>query len=222
MRTSVVIPVFNGADRLAQAVASVRPELREGDEIVVVDDGSTDGTPDLIRSLGGDIVALRQDNAGPAAARNRGLRAATGEAIAFLDHDDLWTAGRQEALRAALEAGAEIAVAMGRTVVVNDTSVPVAPDDPRRALTHRPWHLGSLLVRRWAFDRIGPFREDLIQAEDGDWYMRAREAGLRFAAVDHDTTLYRLHTTNLTRDVQGARDGLMACLKSALDRRRGR
>ena len=223
MRTSVIIPVFNGAGRLAEAVASVRAQRRDGDEIVVVDDGSTDATPDLIRSLGADVVCLRQDNAGPAAARNLGLQAATGDLIAFLDHDDLWAPGRQAALTALLTADAGLDVAMGQVRVASDPALPAAPDgDPRRAVAHRPWHLGALLIRRRVFARVGPFRPDLRQAEDMDWYMRAREAGTRFRAVEGVSLLYRLHAENLSRDVQGSRAFLLESLKGALDRRRGR
>ena len=90
MPVSVIIPVFNGADRLAEAAASVQAQLRAGDEIIIVDDGSTDDTARVIASFGEAVVSFRQDNAGPAAARNYGLRKANGNLIAFLDHDDLW------------------------------------------------------------------------------------------------------------------------------------
>lgn len=221
MRTSVVIPVFNGADRLAEAVSSVRAQLGDGDEIVIVDDGSTDGTAELIPSLGGDVVSVRQDHGGVSAARNRGLRLATGDHIAFLDHDDTWAPGRQAALSAALDADPSIDVAMGLVSIVADTPDPASlEDNPRRATVHRPWHLDALLMRRRVFDRVGPFREDIAQTEDVDWFMRAREAGILYGAVDHVTVFYRLHATNLSRDTGGARGSLLTTLKSALDRRR--
>jgi glycosyltransferase involved in cell wall biosynthesis len=90
MRVSVVIPAYNAARFLPEAVESVRKQTTPVHEIIVVDDGSTDETEQVVQSLGGDIVYIRQANAGVSAARNRGISEATGEVIAFLDADDLW------------------------------------------------------------------------------------------------------------------------------------
>lgn len=90
MRVSVVIPAYNATRFLPEAVESVRQQTTPVHEIIVVDDGSTDETEQVVQSLGGDIVYIRQANAGVSAARNRGISEATGEIIAFLDADDLW------------------------------------------------------------------------------------------------------------------------------------
>lgn len=87
---SCVVPVFNGAPFLVDAVASIEAQTWRPIEIIIVDDGSTDGTPDVIGAMGTRVRALRQENAGPAAARNAGLRMARGEFVAFLDSDDEW------------------------------------------------------------------------------------------------------------------------------------
>jgi glycosyltransferase involved in cell wall biosynthesis len=221
MRVSVIIPVLNGADRLGQAVASVRRQLCTGDEIIIVDDGSTDDTPAVIADFGAAVLSFRQDNAGPATARNRGLREATGDVIAFIDHDDLWAPGRQTAMLAALRADptADIVVGKVQTVVDSGTAQPIA-GNPRFAAGHRPWLLPALLVRRVVFDRIGGFDERLRHAEDADWLMRAREAGTRFLQIDQVTNYNRLHSTNMSRNVAASRDFLLQALKAALDRRR--
>ena len=221
MRVSVIIPVFNGADRLAEAVASARAQLRSGDEIIIVDDGSTDDTAGVIASFGAAVVSFRQDNAGPAAARNHGLRKAIGNVIAFLDHDDLWAPHRQTAMLEALHADetADVVVGKVKTVIDADAPQPLA-DDPRFAPGYRPWHLPALLIRRAVFDRIGGFEERLRHAEDVDWLMRAREGGARFLQIDQFTNHYRLHSTNMSRNVGASRDFLLQAFKAALDRRR--
>ena len=90
MRVSVVIPAYNAARFLAETVQSVRQQTTPVHEIIIVDDGSSDDTAQVAQSLGGDIVYIRQANAGVSAARNRGIAEARGEIIAFLDADDLW------------------------------------------------------------------------------------------------------------------------------------
>lgn len=90
MRVSVIIPAYNAARFLPEAVESVRQQTTPVHEIIVVDDGSTDETEQVVKSLGEDIVYIRQANGGVSAARNRGISEATGEIIAFLDADDLW------------------------------------------------------------------------------------------------------------------------------------
>jgi glycosyltransferase involved in cell wall biosynthesis len=223
MPTSVIIPVFNGVDGLADAVASIRPQLCEGDELIIVDDGSTDGTADLIAGLGSGIVCIRQDNAGNAAARNTALRQAKGEFIAFLDHDDLWTEHRQQVLTEVLAADPSADVAVGRVDIAVAAGLPQpAVDHPRYVATHRPWQLDALLIRRDAFDRVGLFDERLRNAADADWFMRAREAGLKFVEIDQVTVIYRLHSKNLSRNVGDSREFLLQVFKSAIDRRRSR
>lgn len=92
--TSVIIPTYNRAGLIGECLESVLSQTRPAREVIVVDDGSTDDTQDVLARFGDRIRTLRQDNAGVAAARNRGLQAARGEWITFLDSDDLWTADR--------------------------------------------------------------------------------------------------------------------------------
>ncbi|OAI18599.1 MULTISPECIES: glycosyltransferase family 2 protein [Methylomonas] len=91
MKISAVIPAYNNAAFLRAAIASVRNQSHQVDEIIVVDDGSVDNTETVIADLGSDIVYHRQDNQGPSAARNQGISLANGDWIAFLDADDQWT-----------------------------------------------------------------------------------------------------------------------------------
>ncbi len=111
---SVIIPAYNAAQFLREAVASVRAQGYSPIEIVIVDDGSTDNTAETIRSLGEGIRYVRQANAGPAAARNRGLAEARGEWVAFLDGDDLWPADKLRVQAARLEADPSLDVVLGR------------------------------------------------------------------------------------------------------------
>src|SRR5450830_1529256 len=87
---SIVIPTYNRMKFLQQALDSVWAQTHDDYEIIVVDDGSTDGTKDYLASLDGRVKTVRQSNSGPAAARNLGVRQAKGEYVAFLDSDDLW------------------------------------------------------------------------------------------------------------------------------------
>src|SRR5690349_9528715 len=90
-RISVVIPVYNSERFLPEAVGSVRAQQNKVSEIIIVDDASTDGSADVAYALGSDITVIRNyENMGPAASRNRGIQAASGSLIAFLDADDLW------------------------------------------------------------------------------------------------------------------------------------
>ncbi|TAJ08941.1 MAG: glycosyltransferase family 2 protein [Nitrospirae bacterium] len=90
MKVRGAIPLYNARDVILQTVRSVLDQTWRDFELVVVDDGSTDGAGDLIRTLDPRLRYLRQENAGVAAARNRGIAEAQGEAVALLDHDDLW------------------------------------------------------------------------------------------------------------------------------------
>src|SRR5262249_52847135 len=104
MRISVIVPLFNAARYVIAAIDSILAQSRPADEILVVDDGSTDGGAEALASYGPRLRLLRQENRGPGSAVNRGLRKAGGEALAFLDADDLWTPDKLERQCAALAA----------------------------------------------------------------------------------------------------------------------
>jgi len=208
---SVVIPTYNAAEFLADALNSVRRQDHEPLEIIIVDDGSTDATPQVIERRGSDVIFVRQANRGPAAARNRGLQEAHGEVIAFLDADDVWPDGTLMRQVASLTVRPEAEVAIGRTaLLVKEESeswfVPL---------------LGSAVFRRSVLDRVGCFDESLRYSEDHDWFLRARELGVVIAATDAITLRYRVHPESLTH-VLNRPDGyqLPGVIKRSLDRRR--
>jgi glycosyltransferase involved in cell wall biosynthesis len=222
MTVSVVVPAHDAAGFVAGAIASVRAQGVEGVEVVVVDDGSTDGTAGVLAGQAGDdLVVVTQPNRGPAAARNRGLAEARGSLIAFLDADDEWPAGSLAGRVAHLEGHPEVDVVLGRTQFFGDVaSAGVRFDGPDHTVLGS--FLGSGLYRRGAFDadRAGRFDEELRSGEDYDWFLRAREAGLRIATTEQVTLRYRVHPGGMSRDVATGNRHLALALHRSLARRR--
>src|SRR5262249_38270783 len=160
-------------------------------EIVVVDDGSTDDSAFLAESLGPPVRLVRQPHRGLAAAHNRGLAAAAGELIAFLDCDDLWTEDKLEIQLAILREHPGIDIVLGHTRRMwmeagGDGTLARRLSDPTLALS-----LGAALIRRAVFDTVGRFDEALTHSDDWDWFMRARELGVCVVVHQEVTILYR-------------------------------
>ncbi len=216
---SVIVPVYNGAKFLSEAVASIRRQNYHPLEIIIVDDGSTDETAELVTGLGKDIRYAYQRNSGPAAARNKGLDMARGEIIAFLDVDDLWPPDKLRIQVARLVNDSNLDVVLGRIQFIK---LPGAPEfqiqGPNN--THVNVHLGSGAFRKSVFDKVGVFDETLRYSEDHDWFLRAREQGVSMTIVEQVTLHYRLHGNNMTQDKNAQGFQLTQVLKKSLDRRR--
>jgi len=222
---SAIIPVFNRSDMLGEAVASVLAQTHRPIEVLIVDDGSTDACPLVAAELAAahpDIVRiLRQDNAGPGAARNLGLRHARGEFIQYLDSDDLLEPRKFELQIAALCANPLAGVAYGVTSRIGMESrssriwarTGEAIDDIFPSfLMRRGWDTNSPLWRRSTCDMIGPWME-LRCMEDWEHDLRAGLSGVvptrvteqvatvRDHSGDRASGLKRGFTTSLTRDL---------------------
>jgi glycosyltransferase involved in cell wall biosynthesis len=221
-RLSVILPVHNGEQFFTEAIASIEAQRYPDLELIVVDDGSTDGSPALVDALGLGSCAIHQANAGPAAARNRALEVATGELVTFIDVDDLWPDGKLELQVGHLVAHPELDVVLGRIRYVALEGVKMPPirfEDPELK-TISNVHLGSGVFRRRAFDVVGGFDEDFRFGEDIDWFLRARELGLRLHVLPDITLVYRLHRTNMTLERTPQEVVNTRVLKKSLDRRR--
>jgi glycosyltransferase involved in cell wall biosynthesis len=218
VRISVVIPAYNGESFLAEAIASVRAQDCPLHEIVVVDDGSTDGTAQLAERLGTRVV--RQENQGPAAARNRGIETTSGDAIAFLDCDDLWTEGSLARRLERLERDPGLQVVLGRhrAEYLPGALLIEFPADEDGTLTSVKFSSG--VFRRDVFDRVGLLDTSFRQAEDVDWFLRALELRVPMLIVDHVSLVHRRHRANVTCDRDLNQAYFARALMRSLDRRR--
>lgn len=210
---SVILPVFNGEQFLAQALSSVLEQEHRPLEIVVVDDGSEDGSAELARRFP-ETRVVSQKNAGPAAARNRGIREARGELIAFIDADDVWVPGRLAWQLETLKARPDVEMVMGAVGLQLPNQEQPEPD------SYPIFHFGALLCRRTLFDRVGCLDEALRFGEDLDWIMRVREQAVPMAVDKRVAMLYRPHPGSMTRDQASTQHHFFLALKRSLDRRR--
>ena len=213
---SVIIPVFNGERFLREAVESVLAQKYSPVEIIIVDDGSTDGTATVARSFPETVRYLHQTNHGPAAARNRGIEQAQGNLIAFADADDLWPSHKLELQLPYLIRDSKIDIVLGRIqqVLLSETQAKEI-GDPAFSV-----NLGSAVIRRSCFERVGLFDETMRYSEDVDWFMRAREGAAAIMTIDAVTLFYRQHEQNMTRGKSTSELNVLKALKKSLDRRR--
>jgi glycosyltransferase involved in cell wall biosynthesis len=218
--TTVIIPVFNGEEFIDEALASVLPQLGADDEVVVVDDASTDRTRNRLHRCDPRVSVIDSPGRGPSAARNVGLALARGAFIAFLDHDDLWPAGRHRALLCALLGNEAFNAAAGRIrIKVEDTGSPgdyLALDG-----RHTPSILMTCLYRRELIDKVGLFDEDMRFGEDFNYYVRLSEAGMKLTTCEQDSLTYRRHGRNATNSAPAGNKVLMNILARKLARARG-
>jgi glycosyltransferase involved in cell wall biosynthesis len=230
---SVVIPAYNAERYLGEAIESVLAQTYAPLETIVVDDGSSDGTAALARSHSG-LQLIVQDNAGPAAARNRGFAASRGEFVAFHDADDLMTPDKLAVQVGEMLANPAIGCVLAEQELLIEegaelpfwaegTKVPtVMPARPEELAGEPDVHPMTMVVRREVFERVGGFDEEMRAAEDFDWMLRAAEAGVEFARLSRVLLTRRVHPASLTQDPAAGRAGHFLALKKRIERHRAR
>jgi glycosyltransferase involved in cell wall biosynthesis len=206
---SVVIPSYNRAALLGEAIESALGQTRPPDEIVVVDDGSTDATPEVLARFASRVRAVRQANAGEAAARNRGVLEARGPWIAFLDSDDLWEPDALERLEAASRAHPEAGlIAMRaralredgtRTGRVHGKKSPGPLFTTRSLLTGDAGGVLMPLVRRDLLLDEGGFDTAITSATDCDMWLRL-SFKTTMIGIPEPLLLVRIHPDNASAD----------------------
>jgi glycosyltransferase involved in cell wall biosynthesis len=222
---SVVIPAYNAAAYLEEAVRSVCDQTVPPRRIIIVDDGSTDATPDVARALqqaqlGPDIELIRQENAGPAKALNRGAALIERGLIAFQAADDIWVPEKTRWQLQALEDGAEIVFGHSQNFISPEL------DEAAKAALHcppdpMPSELCSVLLTRVeTFRRVGWFNAQDRIGESLDWLSRANDLGLKSRILPQVVAFRRLHGRNFSLTRSADAKEYLQLLKSMLDRRR--
>ncbi len=226
---SVIIPAFNGEAFLAEAVDSICKQNYHPLEIIIIDDGSNDNTEQIAKTLQGNIKYVSQRHTGgPAAGRNKGLRIAEGDLIAFLDQDDIWPENKLNIQVEKINESSKQDVVLGRTQMLRMKTV---KDGKYEFEKHsKPWvHLmpSCALFRKTVFDKVGLFDEKLTYyGNDFDWFLRARELSVSIFIQKEVTLFWRIHDKNQTHDKSirdhslGRDHALTEILKKSLDRRR--
>jgi glycosyltransferase involved in cell wall biosynthesis len=219
---SVVIPVYNGERYLAEAVESVLNQSGPPHEVIIVNDGSDDGSAQVARKFGSSVRYSCQQHAGIGAARNQGIRLAQGSFLAFQDADDVWVKDKSKLQMAAFDADPRLHIVAGQIRHFYspelDQSIAKKTYCPPNLM---PGYLIGALIRRDFFERVGPFETNWHVGEAMSWYMRAMEMGLRLLTLPNLVLWRRVHEGNHTIKYRRHLSGEYAqILKASLDRRR--
>lgn len=229
---SVVIPTYNAAELLPEAVESVLSQTYRDFEIVVVDDGSTDETPAVMEEYAEDVRYIRKENGGSASARNRGIEEARGEYVAFLDADDRWRPAKLETQMDAHAADPTLAWSYtGARLVDHETEEILfrkcqtrrryGGDILRKLLRGNFVTPSTTLIERRVFDEVGTFDESSLHRISEDW-----DLWLRIAArypikyIDEPLVEMRQHTGRKTQtmDLDAALESRLAIINKAVER----
>lgn len=222
---SCIVPVFNGELYLAEAIDGLMAQTYEPIEIIVVDDGSTDGTSDVAVAYGNRIRYVRQTHVGPGAARNRGLPYAEGEFVAFQDSDDISHPDRLTLQMRRFEARSNLdfCLALMQNFWIPELRAEEASLEGHALTRPLPGTIsGTGLLRRSLFEAI-PFDTSLPTGEDQDWILRAADHGAVSELLPEVLLRRRIHFHNLIRQRRKTLpDDLAVLVKMNLDRKRAR
>jgi len=221
---SVLVAAYQVADVIGEALDSIRRQTLPALEVIVCDDGSTDGLEDALAPYRGEIELLRKENGGEASAKNAAAARARGDFVAILDADDVYEPERLEALaelarlRPDLDILTTDALLVANGIVRRhnyDATWRFEVDDQRRAILQRNFVFGHAAVRRARFLEHGGFDESIRWTTDWDLWLRMILAGSAAGCVDEPLALYRLRETSLTAQRRDLQLGKLATLEKA-------
>ena len=219
---SIIIPVYNGAQYLAPCIESVLAQTYHDFELILIDDGSTDNTASVAEQYSDLLHYEFQKNSGAGAARNRGVHLAQGSFLAFIDADDLWVPEKLSAQMAVFTSDPTVEMVYGH---VKQFVSPELTTDRKRPINQivevmPGYHVGTLLIKRDAFHRVGKFEDHFELAEFLDWYSRGIDLGLKSHMLPDIVMKRRIHESNQGIYKRQHRSEYVRFVKTVLDRRR--
>lgn len=227
-QVSVIIPAYNGERYVQQAIASVLHQTYRDCEIIVIDDGSTDSTRQVVQQYGDKLRYLYQDNQGVAAARDRGVLEAKGKLIAFLDQDDFFLPDKLAAQVACFETHSSlVGIVHSGWRIVNQQGEAISDIEPwyglpdlnlRAWVLWKPVFLGAMMFRRDWLEFAGGFNPRYHQTDDVDLVLRLALMGCEAAWVPQTTVCYRQHESNASLNTPLQVRECQAVLDRAFDR----
>ena len=209
VKVSVIIPAYNGDRYIKDAIAGILAQTYTDYEIIVVDDGSTDNTPQIVQQYGDKIKYFSQANQGVAASRNLGLAVAEGEYISFLDQDDIFLSHKLASQVALLEQNASLGMVNSGWQIVDRHGTVQAAVEPWKQIPNltmanviiwKPVFLGAMLFRRSWLERTAGFDTNLEQTPDVDLVIRLAAIGCTADWVKQTTVQYRQHQANASKN----------------------
>lgn len=218
---SVVMALYNGAAFLREALESVRRQTYPRLELIAVDDGSTDESSDIAKSYG-PTHHVRHPNRGIAASRNRGVKLASGEMLAFLDQDDTWPPDKIARQFEYLKENPDVSIVLSkeRLIFAEGYHSSYWANHRLMADDHVSVVPGAWLVRKQLFEVVGPFDGAFTIGDDFDWLMRALDSGAQYGVVEETLLFKRLHDANASRRIEVARVEILAAMRASIHRRR--
>jgi len=220
---SVVVPVYNGERYLAEALRSILEQEYRHFELIVVDDGSTDGSAEIARSFDG-VRYIYQRNQGISSAWNSGIAASKGEFIAFLAQDDLWTPHKLGVQVHYMLSHPHLQYTIAKMMYFLEPGCPIPLGFRKELLDedHVACVVETMLARKALFDAIGGFDTSLACAQDVDWFARAKDADTPMAVIPEVLLHQRIHDDNFTyRTVEEGAQSLLRVVRQSIERQRG-
>jgi glycosyltransferase involved in cell wall biosynthesis len=226
-QVTCVVPALDAAPWIEETLRSILAQTHPPVEVIVVDGGSTDGTQELATALDDRIRVAHDPGQSPPASRNRGIREAEADFVAFLDADDLWHPEKLQRQLARFAQRHELDALA--TLVQNfwDEGHEAEAEHYREHRRMQPipgYAMNTVLARRSAFlHKVGLLNPSRRFSDGAEWFIRAREAGAEFELMDEVLAYHRLHGTNMSRrHSEAGEEEFLMLVKSVLDRRRGR
>jgi glycosyltransferase involved in cell wall biosynthesis len=218
---SVIVPAHNAEKFLADALASIFAQDYRPIEVIVVDDGSTDGTATIAQAYT-DVRYVFQKKQGAAAARNAGLAICRGALIAFLDADDLWAPNKLSRQTAYLDGHPEAVCVSGkmRNFLEPETECPAWVEPGTLVKSVDVPSFCTILARRSLFEAVGSLNNRYLQGEDLEWFFRVKESGIQVHTINETVLLRRIHPGNISHNLKTQAQMLLRMLKESIDRKR--
>lgn len=217
---SVIVPVHNGEQHLAEALDSIFRQSYKHFEVIVINDGSNDASSQVIARYP-EVSTIEQSNEGVTRARNNGIKASNGELVAFLDQDDRWL---EDTLSIQVHHHIEepdIQYTLGQQICFLDglTEIPGWFKNQQLETPHTGYLPGTLMVKRELFDTLGMFDPDYPISSDADWFARAKDAGIKNHVIQDVLLERRIHADNQSGQVTTIHTELFKLLKKSINRK---